>query len=155
MNDEAFLREAISLAVESVETGGGPFGALIVRDGAVIARAANRVVPDGDPTAHAEVLAIRQATQSLGTHVLDGCTLYASCQPCPMCYGAIHWARVERIVYAAHGRDAADAGFDDDLLRREMERAEASRSIEILALRVDEALAPFEAWGATGDRRPY
>ncbi|MEW6073882.1 MAG: nucleoside deaminase [Planctomycetota bacterium] len=155
MDDAGFLREAIALAVASVGEGGGPFGAVIVREGRVVARAANRVVPAADPTAHAEILAIRAAARVLGTHDLSGCTLYASAEPCPMCHGAIHWARLARVVHAADHAAAAAAGFDDALLLGELRLPAAARARRFERLLAAEGAAPFAAWAAKADRVPY
>ncbi|MCU0246793.1 MAG: nucleoside deaminase, partial [Bryobacter sp.] len=111
--DPRFLERAVALAARSVARGGGPFGAVVVRGGTVIAQAANRVTASHDPTAHAEVRAIRAACRKLGTHQLDGCEIYSSCEPCPMCLGAIYWARLSAVYFAASREDAARAGFDD------------------------------------------
>ncbi len=155
MSDESHLHTAIALAIESVGRGGGPFGAVVVRGDEVLAQAANRVVRDADPTAHAEVLALRGASRALGTHDLSGCTLYASSRPCPMCYGAIHWARISRLVYSAGHDDAARVGFDDAILQRELCLPESDRTLEITRLLPEEGRAPFAAWEATEDRNPY
>jgi len=155
MDDEAFLREAIRLAQRSAEEGGGPFGALVVREGEVVAGGTNRVVADADPTAHAEVAAIREACAKLGTHDLAGCTIYASCEPCPMCFGAIHWARIERLVFGAGRADAAGVGFDDDRLYRELLLPVARRHVPGIQILRREALAPLVEWEARPDRRTY
>ena len=118
--DREIMQRAIDLASESVKKGGGPFGAVVVKDGKVIAESANSVTPDNDPTAHAEVNAIRLACKKLGTFMLDGCEIYASCEPCPMCLGAIYWAHIKTIYYAGTRSDAAKAGFDDDFIYREI-----------------------------------
>jgi len=153
--NEAFLRRAIELALASVEGGGGPFGAVVVRGGRVVAEGTNRVVLGRDPTAHAEVNAIRAAAAALGTHDLAGCELYASAEPCPMCAGAIHWARLDRLYFAAGRDDAARAGFDDAELYRELALPPAQRAVPALRALAAEGLAPFEAWRAKGDRAPY
>lgn len=153
--DTRFLREAIRLASESVAEGGGPFGAVIVLGGEVLARAANRVTPDHDPTAHAEVRAIRLACDSLASHDLTGATLYASCEPCPMCLGAIYWARISRLVYAASKDDAARAGFDDAFIYRELALDPAGRSLPSARLLADEGHEPFERWMEKTDRCEY
>ena len=153
--NEAFLRRAIELALASVDEGGGPFGALVVRGGRVIAEGSNRVVLGRDPTAHAEVNAIRAAAAALGSHDLAGCELYASAEPCPMCAGAIHWARLERLYFAAGREDAARAGFDDAELYRELALPPAKRAVPAVQGLAAEGLAPFEAWLAKGDRAPY
>ena len=129
---EKFMREAIRLARESVETGGGPFGAVIVRDGAIIGRGQNRVVPDKDPTAHAEMLAIRQACRALDTYDLSDCEIYASCEPCPMCLSAIYWARLDRLYYANTRRDAARIGFELSWERRNFQEKEIRQSAQVL-----------------------
>lgn len=153
--DTRFLREAIRLASESVAAGGGPFGAVIVRDGEVLARAANRVTLDHDPTAHAEVRAIRLACDHLASHDLTGATLYASCEPCPMCLGAIYWARISRLVYAASKDDAARAGFDDAFIYRELALAPACRSLPSTRGLAGEGREPFERWTEKADRCEY
>lgn len=156
-NDERFLREAIALARAGMDRNdGGPFGCVIVKDGRVIGRGNNRVTSSNDPTAHAEVVAIREASQTLGSFQLDGCTLYTSCEPCPMCLGAIYWARPDRIVFAATRADAADAGFDDQLIYDELPLPPERRRIptESEALR-DDARAVFAAWKAKPDKTAY
>lgn len=152
---EELMREAIRLARENVDRGGGPFAALVVRDGAVVGAGVNRVVPDHDPTAHAEVVAIREACRRLGTFQLDGCEIYASCEPCPMCAGAIAWARPARVFYAGTRHDAAAAGFDDALIYTELARAPADRAIPAERLLGDEGQGVFAAWAAKADRTPY
>lgn len=149
------MREALRLARESVAAGGGPFAALVVRDGAVVAAGTNRVVAERDPTAHAEVVAIREACRRLGTHRLDGCEIYASCEPCPMCAGAIAWAHPARVFFAATRDDAAAAGFDDARLWAELGRAPAGGTIAAERLLGDEGDGPFDAWAAKPDRKPY
>lgn len=153
---EQYLRRAIRLAVENVEQGrGGPFGAVIVRGGAVIAEAANRVTTIPDPTAHAEVLAIREAARTLGTHDLSGCTIYSSCEPCPMCLGAIYWARLDAVYFAATRQDAAAAGFDDSFLYDEIPLPLDRRAKPAVRLDCGESSAPFDAWRASPHRTPY
>jgi guanine deaminase len=155
VSPDELMREALRLARESVAAGGGPFAALVVKDGAVISAGTNRVVAERDPTAHAEVVAIREACRVLGTHRLDGCEIYASCEPCPMCAAAIAWSRARRVRYAATRHDAAAAGFDDAVLHGEAGRPPEERTIPAERLRVDGALGPFEAWAANADRVPY
>src|ERR1035437_8167126 len=122
-NEEKYMREAIELSIQNVRSGaGGPFGAVVVKDGKIIARGVNTVTNDNDPSAHAEVNAIREACRVLKTFQLDGCELYTSCEPCPMCLGAIYWARPERVFYANTKNDAADIGFDDDFIYQEIAR---------------------------------
>ncbi len=143
------------MACESVETHGGPFGAVIVRDGAIVAEAMNRVVPAKDPTAHAEMEAIRAACAALDRADLRGCTIYTSCEPCPMCLGALHWARVDRIVYAASQQDAAAAGFDDAVLYAEVTRPHEERLTPIMQELGDEGTEPFDAWERHEARTAY
>jgi tRNA(Arg) A34 adenosine deaminase TadA len=154
--DAPFLREAIRLSrVRMREGRGGPFGAVVVRDGSILARGWNAVTSSVDPTAHAEVVAIRRACRKLGSHSLAGCVLYASCEPCPMCLAAAYWARVDRIVFAATREDAARAGFDDALIYREVPLAPEARSLPMSRLLGEEAAAVFEEWLAKSDRVPY
>ena len=151
-----FMREAAELAHENVITGhGGPFGAVIVRDGKVVGRGTNLVTSANDPTAHAEVNAIRNACRDLGTFTLAGCEIYTSCEPCPMCLAAIYWARIEKIFYANSRQDAARIGFDDDFLYREIPLSHDQRSMPIQPLRSDEAQATFELWTTKADKIPY
>jgi guanine deaminase len=152
--DEDHLTTACRLAAESASGPGGPFAALVVRDGEVVATGTNRVTADLDPTAHAEVVALRAAGAALGTFDLGGCTLYCSCQPCPMCQAAAWWSRVDRVVFAASSADAAAAGFDDALLWAAV-RGEDLPPAPIEGLRVPSATAPFEAWAANPDRVEY
>lgn len=150
-----FMREAIRLAAESATSGGGPFGAVIVKDGAIVGRGQNRVVPDRDPTAHAEVLAIRQACRALDTHDLSGCEIYASCEPCPMCLGAIYWARIDQIYYASTRDDAAAAGFDDSLFYYEFGKPLEQRRTPSEQLLAEEATAVLVDWATRTDKVPY
>jgi len=154
-DDARWIAQAIELARTSVATGGGPFGALIVRDGRVLAAASNRVTAELDPTAHAEVNAIRAACKATGDFKLNGATLYSSCEPCPMCLGAIHWARVERLVFACSRTDAAAAGFDDDWIYRELVLPLEQRAVPTLQLARDAGLQAFEAWRALSTRIEY
>lgn len=149
------LEQAVSLAVQSVAQGGGPFGALVVEAGAVIATGANRVTLEQDPTAHAEIVAIRAAGRARGTAQLTGCTLYCSCEPCPMCLGAILWARLDAAYFAADRRDAAAAGFDDERFYATLTGAVNRPTALLVPLRLPSASAPFEAWLAKPDRVPY
>lgn len=155
MNDEAWLARAVELATTNVGDGGGPFGAVIVRDGELLATGRNHVTRDLDPTAHAEVVAIRVACASLGDHRLTGCTIYASCEPCPMCLSASLWARVERIVYAADRDDAARAGFDDEEFYAMFDRPRSEWATVVQELRIPSAGEPFDAWLALETRHPY
>ncbi len=150
-----FMREAIQIALDSARSGGGPFGAVVVKDGEVIARAGNRVTCDNDPTAHAEIVAIRDACRALGTHQLSGCEVYASSEPCPMCLSAMYWARPDRCFYAASWADAAAAGFDDELISEELALPEDQRSIPVTQILKEESLGPFEAWAVNEDRVEY
>ena len=153
--DEQFMREAIRLADESVELGGGPFGAVIVKDGEIIAERSNSVTLDNDPTAHAEVNAIREACRTLGTFDLSGCVLYTSCEPCPMCLGAIYWAGIERIYYGNTRKDAADIDFADNFIYEELERPLEQRTVPIVPLLRDEALHSFRLWEEKADKTVY
>ncbi|WKZ65415.1 MAG: nucleoside deaminase [Flavobacteriales bacterium] len=154
--DEHFLREAIALARAGMDRNdGGPFGCVIVKDGVIIGRGNNRVTSSNDPTAHAEVLAIREACRALGSFQLEGCTLYTSCEPCPMCLGAIYWARPDRVVYAGTRADAADAGFDDQLIYDELPLPPGDRRLPMLTMLREEALPVFEAWKAKPDKTAY
>lgn len=153
--DKEMMREAIRLADESVANGGGPFGAVIVKDGEIIAATSNRVTLDNDPTAHAEVNCIRMACKRLGTFDLSGCTIYTSCEPCPMCLGAIYWARIDRIFYGNNRQDAADIGFDDDFIYQELARPIDNRSTPIIPILQDEALHSFRLWTEKTDKTEY
>ena len=150
------MRRAIELATLGVRGNcGGPFGAVVVKDGLIIAEGENRVTSSGDPTAHAEVVAIRAACAKLGTFSLEGFEIYASCEPCPMCLGAIEWARLDRLHYAATRHDAACAGFDDERLYVELAKAPAERKLPTCRLLEEESSAPFDAWTAKEDRTAY
>ncbi|MCO6460381.1 MAG: nucleoside deaminase [Saprospiraceae bacterium] len=138
--------ESVHLATDNVRQGGGPFGAIIVRNGEIIARGVNRVTANHDPTAHAEVMAIRNACEVLDTHQLDDCILITSCEPCPMCLGAAYWARVQKVYYIATKDDASAAGFDDSFIYKELEKEPASRDIPFIRLELSEYNTPFEAW---------
>lgn len=145
--DEEFMRRAIALATENVASGrGGPFGAVIVKDGVVIATGANRVTATNDPTAHAEVMAIRAACAAVGAFSLEGCDIYTSCEPCPMCLAAIYWARCRTIYYGCTAADAAKAGFDDAFLYGEMKKPLGERTLPVVHLCADEAGEAFAAW---------
>lgn len=155
MKNEEFMRQAIELAVENVKCGGGPFGAVIVRDGKVVATGVNRVTANNDPTAHAEVSAIRAACTKLGTFDLSGCVIYTSCEPCPMCLGAIYWAHIDKIYYGANQHDAAAVDFDDSFIYRELELKPADRNKPVENILHDEALAPFNLWREKEDKIAY
>ena len=151
-----FLRQAIALATRNVTSGnGGPFAALIVHDGQVIAEGVNMVTATNDPTAHGEVTAIRNACRALNTFSLAGCELYTSCEPCPMCLAASHWARLDAVFYGASAEDAAKAGFDDAYLYAEFRKDRADRSLEEKQFLRDEAWASFAAWIAAPNKIPY
>jgi guanine deaminase len=145
--NEIFLRQAIDLAVDNVKGQlGGPFAAIVVKDGEVIATGTNRVTHDNDPTAHAEVVAIRAACQRLRSFQLDGCEVYTSCEPCPMCLGAIYWARVKAFYFAADKDDAARGQFDDSFIYSELNKPVAARTIPGYRLLAAEGFRPFEEW---------
>ncbi len=151
-----FLRSAIALAIENVATGkGGPFAAVIVRDDRIVGEGANSVTATNDPTAHAEVNAIRAAAKALGTFTLAGCELYTSCEPCPMCLAAAYWARVDAVYYGASAADAARAGFDDALLYEELRKDQAARSLPARQLLGDEAWSSFAAWLVSAKKIEY
>jgi guanine deaminase len=152
---EQHMEHALRLATASVAQGGGPFGALVVRGDDVIATGSNRVVIDRDPTAHAEVVALRAAAQRLGTHVLTGTAVYTSCEPCPMCLGALLWARVDRVWFCASRDDAAKAGFDDARIYEEIGLALPARRLPIAPMLPERAQVPFDAWRAFAARTPY
>ena len=155
MTKEDLMRRAIALAVDNVANGGGPFGAVIARDGEIIAEGVNRVTANHDPTAHAEVSAIRAACSQLQTFDLTGCEIYTSCEPCPMCLGAIYWAHLDRIYYGANQHDAAAINFDDAFIYRELAVPVEQREKQMTALLPSEALAAFEAWRQKDDKVEY
>ena len=154
-HDCEFMRQAIQLANESVRHGGGPFGAVIVKNGRVIAGSSNSVTIDLDPTAHAEVNTIRAACRRLGTFDLSGCVIYTSCETCPMCLGAIYWAHIDRIYYGNTRKDARDINFADDFIYDELERPMNSRSVPIIPMLRDEALESFKMWTEKEDKTEY
>ncbi len=155
MTNEDFLKEAISLAVENARIGGGPFGAVIVKDGRVIARGVNKVTILNDPTAHAEVMAIRKASEVLGDFNLAGCELYSSCEPCPMCLGAIYWARLDKVYFGAGKDDAAKYGFDDRAIEIQLKSNLEDRSISMKQMLQKEAIEAFVEWNNNVDKRSY
>lgn len=155
MNTNKFMQEAIDIAIENVKNGGGPFGAVIVKDGKIVGRGVNRVTSNNDPTAHAEVMAIRDACKNLDSFQLDGCELYTSCEPCPMCLGAIYWARPTKIYYGSTKDDAANIDFDDSFIYRELEVPHTERKIPAIPLMRDEALSVFKAWENKNDKVEY
>ena len=154
--EERFMREAVAAAQEGAARGdGGPFGAVIVRDGQVVARAWNRVIRECDPTAHAEVNAIRAACRAAGRFHLEACDLYTSCEPCPMCLGAIYWARLRTVYYAATRDDAAGVGFCDARIYDELALRPALRSVQFVKTESKDAVAAMCAWQASAGRQPY
>ncbi len=155
-NEENFMQEAIELSIKNVRSGaGGPFGAVVVKDGKIIARAVNTVTRDNDPSAHAEVNAIREACRVLGSFQLSGCDLYTSCEPCPMCLGAIYWARPDKVFYANTKKDAAEINFDDDFIYQELAKPMQERKLKFVQLGRVDALKAFEEWRLKGDRVEY
>lgn len=156
MEKEELMRRAIAVSVNSVRNGGGPFGAVIAsKDGEIIAEASNSVTIDHDPTAHAEVNCIRKATAKLGTFDLAGYDIYTSCEPCPMCLGAIYWAHLDKIYYANDRKDAAAIGFDDDFIYQELELKNEDRHKKMELLLPEEAKKAFEMWAESTDKTEY
>jgi len=154
--EEKFMQEAISLSEEAMKKNdGGPFGCVIVKDDKIISRGNNRVTSTNDPTAHAEIVAIREACKSLGTFQLEGCEIYTSCEPCPMCLGAIYWARPEVIYYANSRNDASKIGFDDSLIYDEMNADLNTRKILMINIASDQAKEVFKKWMDKKDKIPY
>jgi guanine deaminase len=154
--DNAFMHEAVRLAVENVRSGrGGPFAALVVKEGQVISTGTNTVTSTDDPTAHGEVVAIREACRALSTFQLIGCEMYTSCEPCPMCLGAIYWARLDRVYFAATAKDAADAGFDDSFIYEELKIALTKRRIPFEPIMHEAGLEPFREWKQKDNRVRY
>jgi guanine deaminase len=153
---DEFMQRALDLASHNANSGrGGPFAAIVVRDGKVVAEGTNLVTSTNDPTAHAEVVAIREACRNLGTFQLTGCELYTSCEPCPMCLGAIYWARPAAIFYSGTHKDAAAAGFDDSFIYQQTRMRAEERAIPMRRLMAERAFAPFEAWLSNVRRVPY
>lgn len=150
-----YLKQVIDMAVDNVRHAGGPFAALVVKDGVVIATGTNQVTRTNDPTAHAEVVAMREACRVLGSHQLTGCEIYSSCEPCPMCLGAIYWARPAKVFFAASHEDAAEAGFDDSFIYRQIQIPREERSIPMIHVEHEEAIRPFQEWVSKGDRTEY
>jgi guanine deaminase len=153
--DNPFMTRAIQLSIDNVQSGGGPFGAVVVKDGVLIAEAANQVTATNDPTAHAELLAIRNACKKLGVFDLEGCEIYTSCEPCPMCLGAIYWAHLSRVYFANVDGDASAIGFDDSLIYREIAQPHAQRKIPMIQMMRQEALAAFRAWESKPNKIQY
>lgn len=154
--DNPFMTRAIQLSLDNVLSGqGGPFGAVIVKDGNLIAEGVNQVTSHNDPTAHAEVVAIRAACSTLGRFSLKGCEIYTSCEPCPMCLGAIYWAHLTRVYFGNVAAEASKAGFDDSFIYHEFEQPFAQRSIPMIQMMHEEALAAFKAWQEKSNKIPY
>jgi guanine deaminase len=155
MKENNFITRAIDLATQNVIEGGGPFGAIIVKDGEIIAEGVNRVTETNDPTAHAEIQAIRKACEKLNTFDLSGYEIYSSCEPCPMCFSAIYWAHISKVYYAATHHDAEDAGFADALIYREVKLKPLERSIPFLKIDHPQKITPFEVWLKKEDKEKY
>jgi tRNA(Arg) A34 adenosine deaminase TadA len=154
--DEYFMSRAISLAQNGMDSNaGGPFGAIVVRYGEIIGEGSNRVTSTNDPTAHAEITAIREACRKLSSFQLENCTIYTSCEPCPMCLGAIYWARPERVVFACTREDAAKIGFDDQFIYEEIEKTIDEREMQIVNFMREDALKVFENWERKADKTKY
>lgn len=153
--DKAFMQEAIDLSIENVKNGGGPFGAVIVKDGKVVATGVNRVTANNDPTAHAEVSAIRNACSKLNNFKLEGCTIYTSCEPCPMCLSAIYWAGIDKIYYGNNAHDADHIGFGDQFIYDEIDKPKNRRTIPAEPLMREEALQAFRDWENKTDKVEY
>ena len=154
--EEKFMQEAVALSKKGMESGeGGPFGCVIVQGDEIIGRGNNKVTATNDPTAHAEVVAIRDACKTLGAFQLDDCEVYTSCEPCPMCLGAIYWARPKKIYYANHREDAAAIGFDDSMIYEEIAKPLNSRKIPIVSIGREQAIKVFEEWKIKGDKTLY
>lgn len=150
-----FMRKAIALSIDNVKKGGGPFGAAIVKDGKIIATGINRVTANNDPTAHAEVTAIRKAAKKLGTFNLEGCTIYSSCEPCPMCLGAVYWAHLDKMYYGNTKADAKNIGFDDSFIYDEIDLKPELRKVVTKQLLADEAIKAFDLWTEKEDKIEY
>ena len=149
------MREAIRLSLDNIDHDGGPFGAVIVKDGKIIARGVNRVTASVDPTAHAEVNAIREAARVLGTFDLSGCEIYTSCEPCPMCLGAIYWAHLDKVYYGNTKGDAKEIGFDDSFIYDELALPLEKRHLNVVPMMRDEAIKAFEKWENKSDKIEY
>jgi len=154
--DNPFMARAIQLSIDNVHSGaGGPFGAVVVKGSAIIGEGANQVTALNDPTAHAEVIAIREACKKLSAFDLEGCEIYSSCEPCPMCLGAIYWARLSRIYFANADADASKVGFDDSMIYRELAQPHSQRKIPMVQMMREEALAAFRAWESKPNKIEY
>lgn len=155
MREKRFMLQAIKASLTNVDKGGGPFGAVIVKDGEVVAVGTNRVTCNNDPTAHAEVSAIRKACKKLKTFDLSGCEIYTSCEPCPMCLGAIYWARIDKIYYGNTKEDAANIGFDDSFIYQELSLRKEDRKVKMLQYLPEEAIKTFFRWSEKDDKVEY
>jgi len=155
MNKEQFMRKAIELSIENIKNGGGPFGAVIVKNGEIVATGVNRVTDSCDPTAHAEISAIRAASKKLNTFNLSGCDIYTSCEPCPMCLGAIYWAHLDKMYYANTKDDAKNIDFDDSFIYDELYLKPEDRRLKSEALLRTEALKAFEDWSNNSEKTEY
>lgn len=155
MTSEELMRKAIELSIENIENGGGPFGAVIARNGKIIATGVNRVTAEHDPTSHAEVNAIRSACRTLGTFDLSGCEIYTSCEPCPMCLGAIYWAHLDKIYYGNNRTDAGNIGFDDSFIYDEIALPKDRRKLPSENMMSEEAIKAFELWMKKSDKVEY
>jgi guanine deaminase len=154
--DNPFMARAIRLSIDNVLSArGGPFGAVVVKDGKIVAESANQVTRMNDPTAHAEVLAIREACRKLNAFDLEGCEIYTSCEPCPMCMGAIYWARLARVYYAGVAADAAQAGFDDSMIYHELAQSPKQRKIPMIQIMRDQGLEAFRVWKSSSRKIEY
>src|SRR6056297_199958 len=153
--DIKYLEKAIEISIKNIDEGGGPFGAVVVKEDQVIASSGNHVTLSKDPTAHAEISAIREACKILGTFSLEGCTLYSSCEPCPMCLGAIYWARLDKLVFAASKEDAKDAGFDDSFIYEELQAPMGEQKIQTFQELREKALEAFDKWKEMEDKTEY
>ncbi len=152
---EKFMRKAIALSIENIQNGGGPFGAVIVKDGKIVATGINRVTANTDPTAHAEINAIRKASKKLGTFDLTGCEIYTSCEPCPMCLGAVYWAHLDKMYYGNTKADARNIGFNDSFIYDEIELKPEDRQVKTVQLLSGEAIKAFEIWANTENKVAY
>jgi len=153
--DIKFMIKAIALSVENIKRGGGPFGAIIVKGGKIVATGVNRVTANTDPTAHAEVNVIRKAAKKLGTYDLTGCDIYTSCEPCPMCLGAIYWAHLDKIYFGNSKADAKDIGFDDSFIYDEIDLSPENRRVQTLQKLPEEAIKAFDVWNLSVDKECY
>lgn len=155
-NKEKFMKEAVNAALKGMNKNeGGPFGCVVVKNGEIIGRGNNKVTSTNDPTAHAEVIAIREACKTLDSFQLEGCEIYTSCEPCPMCLGAIYWARPDKVYYGSNHEDAANIGFDDEFIYKEIPLPNTERSIPFIQLARDVALKVFQEWSVKEDKTEY